>query len=92
MKKQKRSILVSVTESDIASGVSGSLGHCPIALAVGRQFPGHLVMVTGDGEITIPFSGINFLKGDYQRLTQPFIKKFDSSSDVEPFGFTIEMR
>jgi hypothetical protein len=87
-----KSVLISVTQEDINCGVRDNPVLCPIALAVQRQFPDHLVCVTERGEVAVVRGFFDeCLEGNYRQLTRPFVEKFDSKLAVEPFNFTIDL-
>jgi hypothetical protein len=86
----KKSILIHVTDADIANGVPNCPIRCPIALAAGRRLPWLTFEVDDRGRIRIGDFG-QFFEGDYQSLTGLFVERFDHLDYVEPFSFTIDI-
>lgn len=75
---------ISVTAADIAQGKVGDCGECPVALAMGRAFPGRRILADS--------YGLNV--DDRQFPTPPmvdrFMQDFDRRRLVEPFTFEID--
>ena len=92
------SLLVNVSEQDIANGVKSDCAACPIGLALARDYPGHTWNVRSR----------DVLRGDLNGLTiftlpvdaRLFISDFDCTmhdceahhDHVQPFTFEMEER
>lgn len=82
---------ITVNKTNIKKGKPCSAGGCPIALAVGREFPGKVVSVSDDViEVFEPFKyGATAVFYHTPRSAQRFIKRFDNGQPVEPFTFAL---
>ncbi len=81
-----RTVMIEVTDEDIAKGDTMSCMTCPIALAAARVF---------GGEVSVTFSHIVAWTPDVSAFTpraaKQFISDFDCRRPVSPITFTIEV-
>jgi hypothetical protein len=79
--------LIKVTARNIRNAVRGSCVNCPIALAVGKYFPGLVCLVGGDSVRIYDKAGNRRDTCKIPRVAQRFIRKFDKALPVQPFSF-----
>lgn len=79
------SFVVRVVPSDIAAGIHGDCGNCPVARALSRTFQTPLVHVGGWGtfagelEIKLPEEAVDW------------IRDFDRGRPVHPIQFNVQV-
>lgn len=84
-------IQVKVTEDDIRGGKREDAKGCPIALALGRVFPGReIVVFSYEAWVCHEVNGELLRKIPLKFDAVKFVMDFDAGYEVHPFEFPIE--
>lgn len=82
---------VEVLDIDIQQGIPAVPNHCPIALAVKREYP-YLEDVAVDSLDITAYDKVANLEYEWTlpAMAETFVENFDLGLAVEPFGFSAE--
>ena len=90
MESMNKRQTISVSAQDIHDGTPEDVEACPIALALGAEFPGARIAVDGTClEVTFGGGG-GYHERALPRSAMNFVENFDAEREVEPFDFEID--